>query len=304
MTLAQLKAVAEVMAAGSVSLAARKLYLTQPAVTKQIRTLEEELQLLLFERSGKRLLPTAAAHELLPRIEKLIRGMEGLKNVRTPRGEAEVEGIACVGCGSVFAQTMVPAVVATCRERYPKMQVVIFESSIREQLQRMRKGEFRMAFGPDYIKDATLQFTSLLEDELVLIVPRKHRLAKGKKRLLLAEVVRQESLITHYYAGGAEAILRRAGVPRRLLMNDNPVGARTTNTGTMVALVASGLGVSVVPRYLVRLLNRPNLVIRELDPPLPIRYGYYQMRDVLLSPAESVFLDAMGTALDEWKKQF
>lgn len=301
MTLAQLKAVFEVMAAGSISLAARKLYLTQPAVTKQIRALEEELQVRLFERSGKRLLPTTAAHELLPRIGKLIRGMEGLKNAHPSRGEAEVNGVVCIGCGSVFSQTIIPSTIAACRKRHPKMQVVIFESSIREQIQRMRKGEFRIALGSDYVKDSALRFTSLLEDELVLIVPHDHRLAKGKKRVPLSEVAQQESLITHYYAGGMEAALRQAGVPRRLLMNDNPVGARTTNTGTIIAFVACGLGVSIVPRYMVKLLNPPNLAIRELDPPLPIRYGCYQQRDISLNPAESAFLEVLQSVLAEWQ---
>ncbi|HWL51389.1 MAG TPA: LysR family transcriptional regulator [Chthoniobacteraceae bacterium] len=299
MTLAQLKAFSEVMATGSVSLAARKLYLTQPAVTKQVRALEEELNLLLFERSGKRLLPTTAAHDLLPRVEKLIRGMEGLKKIRHARKEAEIDGVVLVGCSSIFAQTIVAPVIALCRERHPNMQVILFEASMRDQLQRLRKGEFRIAFGTGYAKDAALEFIPFLEDELVLIVPENHELATGEERLPVAEITRQESLIAHYYAGGAEALLRSAGVPRRLLMNEEGAGPRTTHTSTMIALVAHGLGVAVVPRYMVRLLDYPGLVLRELDPPLPIECGYYRLRGVLLAPVEAAFLEVMRETLLE-----
>ncbi len=304
MTLAQLKAVCEVVTCGSVSLAARKLYLSQPAVTKQIRVLEEGLGVTLFERSGKRLLPTPALHALLPQIEKLVRGMEGLREAipagASRRREEEINGTICIGSGLVLSQTIMPKVIAACRRRFPNLQVILLEAAIREQIIRMRRGEFRIAFGSDYISQANVGFTPLLEDELVLIAPENHPLAEGRGRLALTEVVRHDSWITHYFAGGAEAILRRAGVPRRLLLSNNPVGARTTNTGTMIAMVSAGLGICVVPRYLVRLVGGQHLVMRELDPPLPVSYGYYQLADVALNPAELAFLEVMRETFKHW----
>lgn len=297
MTISQLKAVAEVMAAGSVSLAARKLYLSQPAVTKQIRALEAELEIALFERTGRRMVPTPAARALLPRIEELVRGMEDIRGTFRTSGATGVSGVALIGSGPVFSQAVIPKVAAACRRKYPDMQLVIFEGSIRDQIERLRNGEFHLALGPGYLKDADLQFETLLEDELVLITPPRHRLAKGTQRLSLAKVVRREPLITHLYAGGMEAALRQAGVPRRLLLQEHPVGARTTNTATIVALVSQGLGISVVPRYLVELLPRSGVAVRNLNPPLAIRFGYYRMRGARVNALETAFLEMLRATL-------
>jgi len=213
------------------------------------------------------------------------------------KGDSGISGNVLVSSGPVFSQTVMPTVIMHCRRKHPNMRLVMFEGSIRDQIQKMRQGEIRISLGPGYLKDSDLRFESLLDDELVLITPIDHRLAGGKGRVSLAKIVARELLITHLYAGGMEAALRAAGVPRRLLMSDNPMGARTTNTGTIMALVSQGLGISVVPRYLVDLLHGPKIALRELRPPLPIQFGYYHLAGMKLTPAEAVFMEVLKEVL-------
>ncbi len=297
MTIAQLRAVAEVIASGSVSVAAERLFLSQPAVTKQIRALEAELGQRLFARVGRRVQPTPEAHRLLPRVEALIRGMENLRLAAPAPSSRQISGYLRVGCGTVFAQTQLPPVVAEYRRRHPQIEVILHELSIREQVERLRQGELRVSFGPSYVNDIDLHFTPLLKDELVLVVPVQHRLAKGTRRLRLADVVGREPLLTHLYAGGVEAELRKAGIPRQMLQGDPRVGVRTTNTVTLVALATAGLGVAVVPGYLARWARRPEAVVRRILPKMPMDFGYYQLKGAIPNPAEASWIELVRAAL-------
>jgi DNA-binding transcriptional LysR family regulator len=297
MTLTQLQAVQEVVGTGSVSLAASRLFLSQPAVTKQIRALEDELKVKLFERSGRCIVPTPAVREILPRIERVLHELEQIRG-ELAETAAGVRGTVQVGSGAVLARTIMPEVVAACRQEHPRMQIVMFEASVPEQAERLRSGELRLCLGPDYLEDSDLLFEPLLSDELVLITSKDHRLARGLRPVSL-EQIHNEPIIMHLYARLVEKALRRAGRSPGRILDENQVNTRTSNTETIAAFVARGLGISLVPRYIIELLNPPKIAIRELRPRLPIQFGYYQLRAATLNPLEQAFVAILRQILGQ-----
>lgn len=297
MNFIQLQAVTTVIKTGSVSVAAERLRLSQPAVTKQIRSLEDELKVKLFDRVGRGIVPTPTARAMMPRMERVLHEMEQIRNELTETRSGS-SGAVHIGSGPVFARTVMPDVVSACREEHPNMRIFMTEAAVTDQVPRLRQGELRICLGPDYLEHADLAFEPLLSDELVLIAPKNHRLARSRGPIAIGQI-RDEPIIMHLYARLVERSLRRVGRSPRPLLDDNRVNASTTNTETITALVAKGLGISLVPRYIAHLLRHPKVAIRKIQPKLPIQFGYYHLRSATLAPVESAFIEVLRSVLQQ-----
>ncbi len=295
MNLSQLQAVLQVIRSGSVAEAASRLYLTQPAVTKQIRSLEDDLGTKLFEKVGRRIAPTPVLLRALPRIELLLHEMEVIRGALTEQ-EVEMSGDILIGCGPILARTVMPEVVASCRKRYPGVEIVMMEATLPEQVTQLRSGEIRIGFGPDYLEDSDLVFEPLVPDELVLIVPEGHPLSKQKTPVALAQI-RDEPMIMHLYARMVERALRQIKRSPRQFINDHRISARMRNTETIAAFVAKGLGISLVPRYIIELLRPAGVIPCPLRQKLPVSIGCYHRRGSTLTPLEKLFLTLLQETL-------
>lgn len=318
MNLSQLHAVLEVIRCGSVSAAADRLYLTQPAITKQIKALERELKVKLFERAGRGIVPTPAARDMLPHIRNIFHELDSIRATLGAPGSSGVpptiRGSVHLGCGPVFARTTLPDVIAACRQRHPNIEVVVSECPLFEQSEQLHRGELRLALGTDYLEDANLLFEPLLIDELVLIVPKQHPLARASRSVNMARPrrrkgrpsgdgverpqgvglplaqLRGETIIAHLYVRLIEKSLRRAGISPGAIAHDFNIDTRIRNTETIVAFVARGLGVSLVPGYMMKLLPHDNIAIRRVRERLTIQFGYYHLRHATMNPAEQAFI--------------
>ena len=156
---------------------AEKLKITQPALSKQIRLLEEEVGVKLFDRSTTPLTLTSAgehfireAQELLYKEDQLLRSME-----RFQSGEA---GRIVIGISPFRSQYLVPELLRRFRARYPRVQVVVREVSGSDQLRKdAAEGRFDFAVVNLPVDDSVLEVVPLEQDTLVLAVP--NALAEG-----------------------------------------------------------------------------------------------------------------------------
>lgn len=291
----QLKALFEVATRGTILRAAQHLNLSQPAVTKQIRALEADLGCTLFQRKGRRLIPTSAVAELLPRIVHILQEVEELRNTFSPSGTGSAVVIR-VGAGRAISLTALPAAIEACRKRNPELKVQLSVATpTSEAITALRVGTLHIVVGSDSIGEPDLHFEPLLNDELVLITHKNHKLAKGASPVSLSEI-RNEQVIVYHYARYIENALRKAGIsPRETIRGQ--YGTTLPNTETIMAFVARNQGISVVPNYLVRMLNPDNLAIRRICPQLPIQLGYYSLRTMRLAPIEKEFIEHLREAL-------
>lgn len=291
----QLKALFEVATRGTILRAAQHLNLSQPAVTKQIRALEDDLGCTLFQRKGRRLLPTSAVAELLPKIVHILQEVEDLRNTFRPSGAGSAQVIR-VAAGRAISLSALPAAIEACRKRNPDLKVQLSAATpTAAAIPSLRMGTLHMIVASDSIGEPDLHFEPLLDDELVLITHEKHKLAKGAKPVSLSQI-RNEQIIVHHYARYIENALRKAGISTRETILGQ-YGSTLPNTETITAFVARDQGVSVVPNYLVRMLNPDKLAIRRIRPQLPIQLGYYTLRTMRLSPIEKEFIGDLRAAL-------
>ncbi|MED5608638.1 MULTISPECIES: LysR family transcriptional regulator [Pseudomonas] len=165
---------------GHVGRAAERLALSQPALSQQIRQLERSLDVALFQRIGKRLVPTAAAHTLynhaVPLLEGLERAHEALRGFR---GQA-ARSLA-IGVLQTVNASLVPYLVERLHAAQPHLQVRIYELSGVEIERRLLAGQLDIGIGFLPPRQPALHGVELYPDELQLVIPADHPLREFKK---------------------------------------------------------------------------------------------------------------------------
>ncbi|MBC8999669.1 MULTISPECIES: LysR family transcriptional regulator [unclassified Pseudomonas] len=176
----QLRYFVAVYEEGHVGRAAERLSISQPALSQQIRQLEQNLDVTLFERSSKRLLPTLAAHTLynhaLPLLDGLQRAREALGNFK---GQA-LRTLA-IGVLQTVHTSLVPQMLERVRKAQPHLVVQIYELTGLEIERRLLNGS--LDIGISYLppRQPGLHGVLLYEDELTLVIPADHPLREFKK---------------------------------------------------------------------------------------------------------------------------
>ncbi|PNA02387.1 MULTISPECIES: LysR family transcriptional regulator [unclassified Pseudomonas] len=176
----QLRYFVAVYEEGHVGRAAERLSLSQPALSQQIRQLEHSLDLSLFERSNKRLLPTLAAHTLYNHAVPLL---DGLQRAHEAMGNFKGQSLRTLAIGvlQTVRPSLVPQLLERVRKAQPHLVVQIYELSGSEIERRLLNGS--LDIGISYLppRQPGLHGLLLYEDELQLVIPRTHPLKDFKK---------------------------------------------------------------------------------------------------------------------------
>ncbi|MHC4872390.1 MAG: LysR family transcriptional regulator [Planctomycetota bacterium] len=292
-------ALIEVAQRGSVTAAAERLYCSQPAVTKQLKALEKELGYSLFVKGKKGLVITSKGSIVFERAMNI---MNEIKGIHSDLAETEegVTGTVMLGCGPVFARTILPRTILACQRIHPEMKFVFKESSYLDQADLLLGDEIRLSLGMDLLDNPSIEFEPLFSDNLVLALPEKHPLS-GKKsiRLSLKELSEKQKsdLKVPDYINDAT---RHAKVPKWLIRHlKNTSSIQLQNTETILEFVSKGLGISLVPSYLVSLLKRKDIVVKQLKEQMSLQFGIYRKRKVLLSRTEHAFIQILKDTLPD-----
>ncbi|WP_017305543.1 LysR family transcriptional regulator [Spirulina subsalsa] len=179
-TLDQLRILKAIAVEGSFKRAADSLYVSQPAVSLQVQNLERQMNVQLFDRGGRRANMTEAGHLLLNYGEKILslcqetcRAIEDLQNLQG--------GTLIVGASQTTGTYLLPRMIGFFRQRYPDVAVQLQVHSTRRTAWSVSNGQVDLAIiggeVPAELQD-TLDVQPYAEDELALILPVFHPLAK------------------------------------------------------------------------------------------------------------------------------
>ena len=224
--------------------AADELHLTQPAVTAQIRSLEESLGITLFDRIGRDTNLTPAGITLL----QYVRQIEAITNdaiaALAPFGGQEGVELS-IGASHTIAVYLLPKILPRLLREWPKLRLHVIGGSTHEVLQALTAHQIGVALieAPAYRPDLKIQ--AFGEDELTLIVKPDHRWAK-KLVVRAAELVQEPILLREVGSGMrqfVEEYLERNGVLRQQLRTSIDINS----TEGIVSAVEAGLGVGFVP---------------------------------------------------------
>ncbi len=265
MELHQLRYVVAVAKTGNFSRAAERCHVAQPSLSQQIQKLEDELGQRLFNRLKRGVKLTEAGESFLPRALRI------LEEVEAARREAEdtqalVRGTVTVGALPTIAPYLLPSVIARFSAKYPGIEVVVQEDTTARLLKLATAFEVDLAIMSLPIDEAGIEVEKLFSEELVLAVPLNHALAK-KKSVKVADLEDERFILMKEGHCLGDQVLgfcnRRNFQPK--------VSCRSAQMETVQALVATGLGISLVPQMALDSgpTNRP--VYRSLEGTKPER---------------------------------
>ena len=230
------------------SRAAEELLLTQPAVTQQIKALEEELGVPLFDRGGGRISLTPGGAALLPFAEKLrTLGEQALAAVANAYGQQA--GELNLGASQTIAQYLLPKFMAGFLQINPKVRITTRSGNTDQMLSALISGEIQLALleGPEQRKDVHIE--PFMEDHMVLVVPSSHEWA-GQKITL--DDLKSQPLLTREFGSGSRRIVEQALAAAGLKSKDLSIRIELDSTEGLLNAVEAGLGVTFVSRWAVR----------------------------------------------------
>ncbi|HSO97368.1 MAG TPA: LysR family transcriptional regulator [Solirubrobacteraceae bacterium] len=292
----RLRVLCEVARRGSFSAAADALGYTQPAVSRQIATLEAEVGTLLVRRVPHGAVLTDAGSALVARAEGILASLRD--------AELELQAMAGLDGGrlrlAAFASasaTLVPLAVARFRERHPAVELSIVMADPAQSLPAIRGGELDLALSHDQVEQDRLGVESvpLFDDPMYVAFAPAHPLADAD-RLRLADFAQEPwMLATTDTCPDSRLFLRAchaAGFEPRIAFQNDDYTA-------ILGFVAAGVGVALLPDMVCRAV-RDDVVVRELDPAPPPRPISAVLPEGYRSPAAAAMLAILLEVAQEW----
>jgi LysR family hydrogen peroxide-inducible transcriptional activator len=221
--------------------AAEASFVSQPTLSTQIKKLEDELGVTLVDRSPRKVLLTEVGKQIAARAREVLNEVEQIKRVAR-RDHDPASGTLRLGLFPTLGPYLLPHVLGTIRERFPRLELLLVEEKTPELVQRLREGKLDAAILAQPVHDETLHAEFLFEEPFLLAAPEAHPLA-GRRKLKLADLEGQRLLLLedgHCLRDQALEVCRMSGA-------DEKQGFRATSLETLRQMVAADVGITLLP---------------------------------------------------------
>jgi LysR family transcriptional regulator, transcription activator of glutamate synthase operon len=273
-----------------VTRAAAELHIAQPALSKQISQLEQELGVALFDRVGRNVRLTEAGEALLPHARAVMAQVEAARAEMAERIGLR-RGRATVGTPPTVGTQLLPRVLAAFNRRYPGIELRLHEAGVQTLLDLLETGLTDVAVVTLPVEDEHLTVMPLFSEEMVVAVWRDHPLA-GCETIRFTELAEAPWVLSPENYELREATLSaclRAGFTPRVILDGG-------ETDTLLRFVAAGIGIALVPRLAMQGLN--DLVpLRVSDQQLQRSLGLVWRGDRVASPAARALREFLSEEL-------
>lgn len=259
MELRQLELLRTVLEEGSMTAAAKRSHLSQPALSQQMAALEDELGEPLFTRKARGVEPTPAGLLVLGHAQRILEESGRLKDAFAARQDLQSGRIA-LGIIPTIAPYLLPSLIGPFRRRFPGIDLAVSEARTASLIERVVSGEIEFAILSDVTqqdrKRWSLHVKTLFHEPLLLAAPADHPLALRKAAPRPSDLDGSE--LIHLQDGHclAERTLKVCRI-----QDANP-GLRCDQLSTALAMVAAGLGVTVVPKLAAKAQADSAIVFR------------------------------------------
>ena len=245
MQIHQLRYFCAVARTGSFTRAAQQERIAQPSLSQQVRKLEEELGSKLFDRLSRTVRLTQPGAAFLPRAEAILRQVSDAKTEVQEMSGAD-RGKLIIGSIPTIAPYFLPSHLAVFARKFPHIQVSVVEEVTSELLNHLQNGVIDLALVALPVPATHCQCQELFRERLYLVVPRQHRLA-AQNIVRLEQIENDPFLLLkdgHCFRDKALAVCGRARLQPNVIFESGQFA-------TILAMVAAGTGVSIVPQMAI-----------------------------------------------------
>ena len=256
--------------------AAETLHMTQPAVTFQVRQLEEYFNTRLFDRTHNRISLTDAGQRVYQYADRIFELYTEMENaVREMTGE--ISGSLTIGASTTIAEYMLPALLGDFRAQYPDVSIHLKVSNTEGIVSMVENNTIDLGVVEAPVSNRNLVVDRCRMDQLVAIVPPRHP-AATKKVIKLSELLEYPFICREEGSGTREVINEYMGRSDSCTVGLN-VAMELGSPEAVKGAVEAGMGISVVSRAtILKELRLETLVAIELDPPLERPFSFVHQK--------------------------
>lgn len=264
MELQQLRYFIGVAETGNFTRASERSNVSQPSLSQQIINLEKELKHKLFHRLGRKAVLTEAGTVFLERARRILFEVDDSR--RELLDSPGLERKITVGAITTLAPYLMPQLLALCQTRLPHLQVNLREDFRPDLTKAVLDGELDLAIVSLPVKDPRVSVEPLFSETLLLVVGKPHPLA-SKPDVTTEDLVDQTFILLGSGSSLASQIQRFCGDH-----NFEPkIGYRCAQVATVKALVALGVGISILPQVALAAEDRSKIIVKPLTDRTPTR---------------------------------
>jgi LysR family hydrogen peroxide-inducible transcriptional activator len=270
MTLTELRYIVAVAREKHFGRAAEACFVSQPTLSVAIKKLEEELEVKLFER-GSEVTVTPLGEAIVRQAQTVLEQAAAIKEI-AKSGQDPLAGPLRLGIIYTIGPYLLPALVRQVIESHPQMPLMLQENFTVKLLEMLRNGELDCAILAEPFPDAGLAIAPLYDEPFMAAVPKAHELARHKQ--VSAEELKQQTMLLlgtgHCFRDHVLEVC-----PEFARFSSDAEGMRKSFEGssleTIKHMVASGMGVTVVPRLSVDPAMQPHVAYIPFSAPVPSR---------------------------------
>ena len=304
MTLTQLSYIVAVDKYRHFATAAQKIYITQPTLSMQIQKLEDELGILIFDRSKSPVIPTEIGTKIIEQAKVMLSGAKHIEDIAS-LDDGELKGSFKVGIIPTVAPYLVPLFLKEFISKYPKVELVFVEALTSEILEGLNSDDLDVGI------IATASSQSLFEKELFLepflgYISPGHEMANNEK-LNLGDLYSENLWLLnegHCFRDQVIKLCRKENQK----MNQGNVMFESGNLETLKRLVEQDFGVTLMPYLAMKDANGCDKgVIKDFDDPVPTRkirlvYSREFLKNNLIDALGNVIMDSIPEELNDQKE--
>ncbi len=269
MTLTQLSYIVAVDKYRHFATAAKKIYITQPTLSMQIQKLEDELGVLIFDRSKTPVVPTAIGEEIIAQAKSILSGAKHIEDMVAVQGDS-LKGTFRVGIIPTIAPYLVPLFLKPFIDKYPDVELIFEEALTADVLKGLNEDYFDVGIIATPTNQHIFELELFLEPFLGY-VSTQHELAE-KDKLCIDDLYKRDLWLLnegHCFRNQTIKICKQKNEE----LNKAPIVFESGNLETLKRLVEQNFGVTLMPYLAMNDYDTrcANGVVKEFEEPVPSR---------------------------------
>lgn len=249
---------------GSFTKAAQELYVSQPTISKMIKSIEDELGVQLFDRSGKKVVLTDTGRAVFYQAQKTLKAFRQLTEEINDVANLK-KGTIRIGLPPMIGSRYFPRVIDEFHHTYPNIKIQLVEDVTRKVIHDVENGTLDLGAVVMPVNHELLSYFSFVHDQLVLLVHPSHPLA-DQNRVGLAQLKDEEFIFFHKDFALHDQIIQeclKLGFMPKIIYE-------STQWDLICELVASNLGIALLPNTICHAFNPERVkIISLVDPVIP-----------------------------------